>query len=156
MTSLTLLDGFDPNTWQQDYEYRIYSDDYSNDYAIVDQIDYQYLVQWRWKLKESRCHAGTIKVKKYLARTSHETIAPNSYIDGKKIQHRICATIFLHTVVMERKNTPKPKTDSKLIVDHANGNELDCRRVNLRWATISFNNKNIFGAYEKTLFEEHC
>ena len=29
-------DFFDPNTWEKDnYEYRVYADDYANDYAIV-------------------------------------------------------------------------------------------------------------------------
>ena len=155
--TLAQLDVFDPNTWEQDnYEYRVYCDDYANEYAIVDQIDYQYLVQWRWKLKESKRHKNTIKQKKYLARSGHETIGPTTYHDdGTKTQARICSTIFLHTVVIERAGIVKPKTDQKIIVDHANGNELDCRRKNLRYTTISFNNKNRFGVFEHILFEEH-
>ena len=42
-----LVDPLDPRTWEKDdHEYRIYADDYANDYGVVDQIDYQYLVQW--------------------------------------------------------------------------------------------------------------
>ena len=145
---------FDPNTWQQDdYEYRIYADDYANVYAIVDQIDYQYLIQWRWRLKQSRVHKGTTKFKFYLARTGHETIGLDTFDDGRRIQSRRQSTIFLHTIVMERKGTPKPKTDKKLIVDHADGDSFNCRRNNLRWATISFNNKNINGSHHKMLIE---
>lgn len=143
---MALLDFFDPNTWQQDHqhEYRIYADDYANQYAIVDEIDYSYLVQWRWKLKKSKTTTGSKQPKIYLARTGHEGTA----------ESRICSTIFLHTVVIERKGDPKPDTNQKIIVDHANGDGFDCRRKNLRYATISFNRRNINGCHEHTLIEE--
>ena len=152
-----MLELFDPNTWEQDnHEYRIYADDYANEYAIVDQCDYQYLIQWRWKLKESRIWPGTKKPKVYLARSTTEIIGKDSYEDGKRIQNRVTRTIFLHTAVIERTNRPKPNTNCKLIVDHANVNGFDCRRNNLRWATISFNNKNINGSHARMLIEEHA
>ena len=142
---MALLDFFDPNNWQQDnYQHRIYADDYANQYAIVDEIDYQYLIQWRWKLKQSKVYKGTIKPKVYLARTGHV---------GDR-ENRLCSTIFMHTVIIERKGVPKPNTNQKIIVDHANGDEFDCRRKNLRYATISFNNKNKNGRYENLLIEE--
>lgn len=59
----------DLNDYDWDFEYRIYADDYANEYAVVDQVDYQYLVQWRWKIKQSKSHKSTIKPKRYLART---------------------------------------------------------------------------------------
>lgn len=141
-----LEDFWNPNTWANEkYEYRVYADDYANVYAIVDQVDYQYLIQWRWKVKNSNTHGKAFKEpKQYLARTAHEG-ARNS---------RICSTIFLHTVVMDRKGTAKPNTNKKMIIDHANSDGFDCRRDNLRWATIGFNNMNKFGAYEKVMFEE--
>lgn len=140
---MAVLDFFDPNTWSvEEYQYRIYADDYANIYAVVDQIDYQYLIQWRWKLKASKVSANTKKPKVYLARTGHETIGINC---------RICSTIFMHTVIMERKGTPKPKTDKKIIVDHADSDEFNCRRDNLRYATLSFNRRNRHGAHEKML-----
>lgn len=43
--------------------------------------------------------------------------------------------VFLHRVVLGL-------TDSALIVDHVNGNGLDCRRSNLRLATVSQNGAN--------------
>lgn len=140
-----LEDFFDPNTWiNEEYEHRIYADDYANDYAIVDQIDYQYLIQWRWKLKKSKTYPGTKMPKAYLARTGHEGFR----------EDRVCATIYLHQVVMQRKGTPKPVTNKKIIVDHANGNGFNCKRHNLRYATLSFNAKNRFGINERHLFEE--
>lgn len=129
---------FDPNTWEIEYEHRIYGDDYANEYAIVDQIDYQFLVQWRWKFKESKSHKGTIKPKRYLARTSHE---------GTR-ESRKCSTIFLHTVVMGRTGIPKPIINKRLIVDHKDGDELNCRRNNLRYATLQFNRINRFGSHQ--------
>jgi hypothetical protein len=151
------MDFFDPSTWEDDqYEYRIYADDYANDYAIVDQIDYQFLVQWRWRLKPSRIHKGTKRVKSYLARVGHEQIGTDQYEDGIRLRSRIQSTIFLHTIVMQRKGIVKPKTNKRIIVDHADGNERNCRRNNLRYTTISFNNMNINGSHHHSMFlEEH-
>jgi hypothetical protein len=134
---VAILDLDDPNNWELDWECRIYADDYANQYAIVDAIDYQYLVQWRWKIKKSRTWNNTKKPKLYLARTGSETIGYKQTIES---------TIYLHQVVIERKGDAKPNTNMKIIVDHADGDGFNCRRQNLRYATISFNNKNRFGA----------
>jgi hypothetical protein len=149
-------DFLDPNTWKLDnYDYRIYADDYANDYAIVDQIDYQFLIQWRWKIclsKPSREY-GVKKRKPYLSRSVPTIVGKDYYEDGKRYQNRIVSTIYLHRVVMDRTGIQQPKTNKKLIVDHRNGNEFDCRRQNLRWATLGFNNKNRFGSHEYMLEE---
>ena len=150
---MAFLDFFDPNTWSRDdFEYRIYADDYANDYAIVDEIDYQYLAQWRWKLCFSRIHAGTKRPKAYLGR-SVPTIIGKDYKDenGKRKQQRIVSTVFLHQVVMTRKGDIKPISNKKIVIDHANGKEFDCRRSNLRYTTIGFNNMNKFGSHERML-----
>lgn len=146
---MALVDDWDPNTWTTywEREYRIYADDYANDYAVVDEIDYQYPIQWRWKLKKSRVWPGSKRQKAYLARTGHEKVGASS-------RDRICSTIYLHTVVMQRAGVEKPKTNEHIIVDHKDGNEFNCRRANLRYATISFNNKNRHGSHKHMLFEE--
>lgn len=149
---MALLDFFDPTTWKfEEHEHRIYADDFANDYAVVDFVDYQYLIQWCWKLKKSRASKGTKKPKVYLARSDSEFLGPDEYIDGKRIRNRITRTIYLHTVVMERTGIPKPKTNQHLIVDHADGDSFNCRRSNLRWATLSFNARNRFGCLAQEL-----
>lgn len=144
------LDFLDPNNWVfNNHEFRIYADDYANDYALVDQEDYSFLIQWRWKPKTSKVHKGTKKPKIYLCRSVSEILGEDTYAeDGKRIRNRYTQTLYLHEVVMERSGKSKPKTNKKLIIDHANGDGFDCRRRNLRWATISFNNKNVFGSHE--------
>ena len=113
------MDIFNPNNWSTDnFEYRIYADDYANDYAVVDEIDYHYLIQWRWKLKASRTWANTKKPKVYLARSEQETLGATFIEDGKRIRNRIMCT-------------------------------------NLRWATLSLNNKNINGSHARMFFEDH-
>jgi HNH endonuclease len=117
--------------------------------SIVDEVDYHYLIQWRWRIKKSRVWKGTKNPKMYLSRAGHESLGLEFKDEnGKRIRNRVVSTIFLHTVVMERTGIPRPNTKQKIIVDHANGNGLDCRRKNLRWATLSFNNKNIYGSHE--------
>lgn len=116
--ALVEIDIFNPNTWIVDErEFRIYADDYANDYAIVDQIDYQYLAQWRWKISLSKKRPGKRR-KGYLSRTVPKIVGKDEYVDGKRIQNRITSTVYLHKVVMERMNITKPKTNKQLIVDH--------------------------------------
>lgn len=149
---MDLVDFLDPNTWvKEEHEHRIYGDDREGIYAVVDEIDYQYLVQWRWKPKESRKHKGTKNPKVYLCRAESELFGADVYEDGKRIRQRCTRTVYLHTVVMQRKGVPLPTTNKRIITDHANGNGLDCTRDNLRYTTLSFNNKNLFGCLENEL-----
>jgi hypothetical protein len=81
--------------------------------AIVDDEDYEAVNQYKW-------HA---------ARTGRSIYAyRHLVVDGKRIKES------MHRMIM---NAP-----DGLFVDHVNGNGLDCRRGNMRLATISQNNQN--------------
>jgi hypothetical protein len=124
-------DPFDPNTWQPtDHEFRIYGDDNAQTWAVVDENDYHWAVQWRWCWKRSPCG------KRYLRRA----VGENS--NGLRLR---TFTLYLHVEIMKR--TSKPPTGDHKLVDHRNGNSHDNRRRNLRWATYSMNSKNLFGLY---------
>jgi hypothetical protein len=81
--------------------------------ALVDAADYDFLMQWKWHVRRQ----GN---KLYALR--------KSFIDGKQ------AWVKMHRVIMEA----KPGT----MIDHKNGDGLDNRRANLRFATNSQNQCN--------------
>jgi hypothetical protein len=118
-------------------ERRIYSSNRHADlFAIVDEIDYHWALQWQWSPKWSR---GGTKV--YLRRVY--CISKGSIIDeeGRRIRIREQTTIFLHREITWRAKGPPPP--DKPLSDHRNGDELDCRRQNLRWADHGMNARNI-------------
>lgn len=130
---------FNPNNWvdDPDYVYRLQCGN-SHVEALLDYEDYVYFSKWKWASKISK---GGKKV--YFYRTSCY------YEDGAKINF----SIYLHKVVHERTGAIPPTSDHN-IVDHRNGNSLDCRRTNLRWVTPSMNRKNVNGLYPYDLIED--
>lgn len=135
-----ILDTFDPNTWGiVPYEYRVYLDNNAQQWAIVDEIDYQWAIEYRWNIKRCRYF------KEYARRaisTYHE--------DGTR---KGSQTYYLHIEIMKRTGKIPPTAFHK-IVDHRNGNSLDCRRHNLRWATPRMNAMNICGQMAYDLVED--
>lgn len=83
-------------------------------FAIVDDEDYEYLMQWKWQARKGR---GTY----YAVRTEH---LPN----GGRQRFR------MHRVILD---APQNKQ-----VDHRNHNGLDNRKCNLRLCTNSDNQHN--------------
>lgn len=112
------------------HEFRIYGDDLAQTWAIVDEIDYHWAIQWLWSIKWSR---GGRKC--YLRR--------NQQI-GTKREGRIQQTIWLHVEIHKRTGI-KPPSSAHHIVDHRDGDSFNCRRSNFRWATHSMNSLNRFG-----------
>jgi len=87
-------------------------------FAIVDDEDYENVIKFPWHLdvKGNICYAKCRMTMGYI---------------GKK---EISARMYLHRYLM------KPPT--KKIIDHINGNGLDCRRSNMRICTHSENTQN--------------
>ena len=129
------MDFFNPTLWLPcGHEHRIYGDDNAQTWAVVDAEDYAYLARWRWSWKVSR--GGS---KRYLRRNL-QVSEPNWRENG-----RVQKTLFLHTVVILRSGREKP-TPEHHIPDHLDGDETNCRRSNLDWATYSMNSLNRFGS----------
>lgn len=82
--------------------------------AIVDDEDYHYLMQWKWRLSKGRA-----------TRTARD---PKT---GKR------HTVFMHRVVARRKGLPSGR-----MVDHRDRNRLNNKRRNLRAATNTENQCN--------------
>lgn len=100
-------------------------------FAIVDQIDYDFISERRWCLH----HAGLW----YASRTN--------YIKGGTRKRQLRVRVYVHREVMARAE-PAPTLLNQWgkeitpLVDHINGRSLDCRRENLRWASYLENNTN--------------
>lgn len=84
--------------------------------TFVDDGDFNYLQQWKWRLSAARGRA-------YAVRRRCRADGPGT------------ETIRMHRIIL---NAP-----SVLEVDHVNGNGLDNRRGNLRLATHLLNQRNI-------------
>jgi hypothetical protein len=112
------------------HEYRVYADDRAQVFAVVDAQDWHRFKRWRWCIKFS--NRGR---KPYLRRAVGE---------NANRQRLRTFTLYLHVEIM-RLQAEQPT--SKHVVDHLNGDTLDCRRANLRWATKAQNNRNRFGSY---------
>lgn len=138
---MTLIDPFDPRFWPiDDHEYRIYADNHERVWGIVDQIDYQWAVQWCWCLKVSPRGRGRCR---YLRRA----VGVNA--NGMRLRTN---SLYLHIEIMKRTGI-EPPSPLHTLVDHRNGKTLDLRRVNLRWATPGMNTRNVFGSQPYDLME---
>lgn len=100
--------------------------------CLVDEEDYLYFTRWLWVPKVSR---GEKKI--YFRR------AVNEYYGTR--DDRRTYSVYLHIEILRRAQGDAP-TRARCIADHWNGNSLDNRRTNLRWATVRENNRNKFGS----------
>lgn len=106
--------------------------------ALIDEIDVEWARQWKWTYKwAAGCKAN--KIGKLYARRGTRVRATCE-----------TATFWLHKEICLRAYGPPP-SEKHTMSDHLNGDSLDCRRLNLRWATPSMNRKNIYGQMAKEL-----
>lgn len=156
-----MLESFwDPNNWPvfpSKEEFRIYGDDNAQTWGVVDQEDYQFLIQWRWSWTTPK-KGHRKNEKRYLRRVEEIQIDPRNFSaggkwenpeTGREVRHRkprIQKTLRMHTIIMVRTGILPPSPDFEL-VDHIDGNEDNYRRKNLRWANYSLNSFNKFGKH---------
>jgi hypothetical protein len=111
------------------HEHRIYGDDQLNQWAVVDDHDYSWAVTWRWCINKPHPRRNGKKLYLYRNQSNGRRYAP---------------TLYLHVEIMKRTGVEPPSPLHRL-VDHRDGNSLNCRRSNLRWATPVMNRANING-----------
>lgn len=127
---------FDPNNWPTtDPVCRVYGNPSATIEAECDYIDYIWATQWLWDYTRSKGKKGKL----YICRSI--TIRNGAGRKGRAEDGRINYKLFLHVAIMERTGIPRPSPEHTM-VDHIDGNSLNCRRSNLRWATPSMNRIN--------------
>lgn len=96
-------------------------------FTLVDDEDYAWAVKYAWHFTYN-----STKAKMYATR--------NTRLHGR---HGPQCKVYMHKEILA-KCPPEthPRLPQQIIGDHINGNSLDNRRANIRWATPSENSSN--------------
>ena len=97
--------------------------------VYLDYEDYQWATRWLWSWTTSKLGP----------RRRHKVYARRNTGSGRITPQR---WVWLHKEICERAHGPPP-TLFHTIADHRDGDTLNCRRSNLRWATPAENRANI-------------
>lgn len=146
---LELLDSFDPNTFpvEQDKDTCYISLSNRVDcYCKLDRIDYNWAKQWLW------CHSYS-RIRKTFNPDTPEGIyarrsvqIPGRLPSGKKRY----GNLWLHKQICFRAyGAPLP---DQIVCDHLDGDCLNNKRLNLRWATVQENALNKHGSVLRKYF----
>lgn len=96
-------------------------------FCLVDHEDYEHFHKWTWG-----CTYNSTKQKIYATRSTR--------LQGRSGPQ---VRLYLHKEILARlAPETHPRKEGQIIGDHINGNSLDNRRANLRWATPSENALN--------------
>lgn len=106
-------------------------------FVVLDEEDYAWAVRSVWRPKPDK-HGR----KFYAVR--------NADVGADRGANRRQASLFLHKVICLRRHGPPP-SPRHTIADHKNGNSLDCRLNNLRWATARQNRENVGGWFARQM-----
>jgi hypothetical protein len=109
-------------------------------HCYLDLQDYEWARQWLW------CHtygSGSLDLETWTISRPDGIYARRSVpIPGRKTPsgRQAYGNLFLHREILVRACGEPP--DRSWVGDHINGDTLDNRRINLRWASKSLNAKN--------------
>lgn len=147
---------FDPRSWTIEKDDDVCYLNLSNRidcYCKLDRIDYEWAKRWLW------CHtygSGTMNLDTWTidrpdAIYARRSIPIEGFLSSGRQRY---GNEFLHLSILNR-ICPRPVWAT--CGDHIDGDSLNNRRRNLRWATTTMNNKNRKGtAYREQLLREYA
>lgn len=125
-------DPFDPRNWPEYWrgtQSLPLGDGCNAPVILLDWTDYQWAIRWRW---------AWVTSKQGLNRR-HKVYGRRNTTRGVKGSN---LWVWLHKEICEREHGPAPSLFHS-IADHIDGDTLNCRRSNLRWATPAENRANV-------------